>query len=87
MNIGTNLRTHRLAQSLTQDALAEAIGVCTKTYRKMEAGKTKIAVDALTKAAEALKTTVGALMKTGRTALPNDPRDQYSHDVARGGQL
>lgn len=87
MNVGANLRSLRLAKSLTQDALAEAIGVSTKTYRKMEAGKTKIAVGSLPKAAQALDTSVDELMKPEGMTLHNNFRNQNGHNVVFGYEM
>lgn len=87
MNIGTNLRALRLAKNFTQDAVAESIGVSTKTYRNMENGKAKIAVDALPKAAGALGVSVDELMKHEGMTLHNNFRNQQGHNIVFGQAL
>jgi len=60
--IADNLRRLRTARSFTQEELAERAGVSLATCRNLEKGRTTPRVDTLRSIAEALDTTVAALL-------------------------
>lgn len=53
-NIPQNIRAIRELQGLKQDYIAASIGVCSKTYRLLEAGKSVLTYDRLHRIAEVL---------------------------------
>ncbi len=50
--VGQKIKKIRLFKNLTQEYMAERLGVSIKTYNKMEAGAAPVSVDRLNKAAE-----------------------------------
>ena len=55
--IGTSIKTHRKAEKLTQQQLAQKIGRTESSIRKYEGGLTQIPLDVIEAIAEALNTT------------------------------
>lgn len=91
--IGARLRARRVALGLSQDQLAQALGVSYQQVQKYENGSNRIAAARLVVLAERLKTTVAAL--TGETARPaagpvpspagdDTMRQRAALDLARG---
>src|SRR5690349_19318780 len=60
--IGTNLRRHRMALGMTQEALAEAAGITRVAYRNLESGDSVPRVETLHALARALKVAVQELV-------------------------
>ena len=46
-NLGSTLRTARMQKNMTQEEVAELVGVCVETIRNIETGKTKPSYDVL----------------------------------------
>ena len=62
IRIGQRIRTRRLALGLTQENLAEAVGVGIQHMSKIENGNTKLSLPCIIAIANALQTTVDALL-------------------------
>ncbi|MCD8106032.1 MAG: helix-turn-helix domain-containing protein [Lachnospiraceae bacterium] len=61
--LGTRIRAMRNARNLTQEQLAEAIGVSRQKYARIENGTNNITLDILTKIAKILDITVNDITK------------------------
>lgn len=57
-NLGKNLKRYRLEQGLTQEELAEKVGIHPTYVGKLEAGKNNVSVKMLFKISRALKITL-----------------------------
>ena len=60
--IGRNIRMHRLKRGLTQEQLAEQSGLSVNHIGQVERGVKQISLSALSHVAEAMNTTLGALL-------------------------
>ena len=61
MGIGTNIQATRMANRLTQEQLAEAVGVSRQTVAKWESGETSPDLEHAAALADALGTTIDGL--------------------------
>ena len=69
-DIGQRIRQFRQNAGLTQEVLAEQVGVTFQQIQKYESGATKLNTDKLQKVAEALTVPVAALFEDQETAGP-----------------
>jgi transcriptional regulator with XRE-family HTH domain len=60
--VGSILAQERISKRLNQGAIAEAVGVGTSTWSRIEKGESSISVDQLKLAAEALQQTPGRIL-------------------------
>ena len=74
VEVGARIRVRRKYLSLSQSALAEALGLTFQQVQKYERGANRVSASMLVKIAAKLDTTVGALVGE------NDP-DRHSHEV------
>jgi transcriptional regulator with XRE-family HTH domain len=74
VEVGARIRVRRKYLSLSQSALAEALGLTFQQVQKYERGANRVSASMLVKIATRLETTVGALVGE------NDP-DRHSHEV------
>ena len=74
VEVGARIRVRRKFLSLSQSALAEALGLTFQQVQKYERGANRVSASMLVKIAAKLETTVGALVGE------NDP-DRHSHEV------
>jgi transcriptional regulator with XRE-family HTH domain len=74
VEVGARIRVRRKYLSLSQSALADALGLTFQQVQKYERGANRVSASMLVKIAAKLETTVGALVGE------NDP-DRHSHDV------
>ena len=72
-----NLKKFRLAKGLTQEQVAEQIGVSRQKYARIENGANSITFDILAKIAKVLKVSVGDITRV----LDEQPAVEY-----RGGE-
>lgn len=63
VQLGCNIRTHRLAQGLTQAALAQRVGCSPQTICKLERGLCGISVELLFQLCSALRCSASVLAK------------------------
>ena len=64
--VGGNVRRLRVARKLTQEALAELIGVNPRTVQKIEAGRLNILVTTLARIQRALRCSWDDLMDSSK---------------------
>ena len=76
--IGKNLQTFRKRESMTQEALAEAVGVARQTIVKWESGESAPDLETAGKLAEALKVSLDDLV--------NMPEGEVSEEEALKGK-
>ena len=74
VEVGARIRVRRKYLSLSQSALAEALGLTFQQVQKYERGANRVSASMLVRIAAKLDTTVGALVGE------NDP-DRHSHEV------
>jgi transcriptional regulator with XRE-family HTH domain len=74
IEVGARIRVRRKYLSLSQSALAQALGLTFQQVQKYERGANRVSASMLVKIAAKLETTVGALVGE------NDV-DRHSHDV------
>ena len=74
VEVGARIRVRRKYLSLSQSALAEALGLTFQQVQKYERGANRVSASMLVKIAAKLDTTVGALVGE------NDP-DRHPHEV------
>jgi transcriptional regulator with XRE-family HTH domain len=74
VEVGARIRVRRKYLSLSQSALADALGLTFQQVQKYERGANRVSASMLVKIAARLETTVGALVGE------NDP-DRHSHEV------
>lgn len=72
--LGANIRHHRRAQGMTQEALAEAVGVSIETVGKIERGVAAPSFDTVERIAAALGLPPLALFGVGEAAAPHGER-------------
>ena len=63
MNFPSKLKELRLSRNLTEQQLADLIGINVKTYKSYESGKTKPRIAIFKKIVIALKTTADELLE------------------------
>lgn len=68
--LGILLQSHRKRRGLTQEQLAEALGVPRPTYANVESGRQRVAVDLLWKAAVILRVPFNKLVPEPVADLP-----------------
>ena len=68
--VGANMRRHRLAAELSQEAMAERMGVDRAHVSSMERGQQNITLETLAAAADALGIRPGAFFEEGAAAAP-----------------
>jgi transcriptional regulator with XRE-family HTH domain len=78
--IGANVRALRQQAGITQEALAEAVGVELRTVQRIEGGKTNLGVAVLVELAHALGAQPAALLK--ETKVPEVKRGRPKRDPA-----
>ena len=92
MGIGANIQATRQAAGLTQEQLAEAVGVSRQTVTKWESGETSPDLEHAAALADALGCTVDALANfdSAGTGIGAPPRGKYlfgSVKVGERGQI
>jgi transcriptional regulator with XRE-family HTH domain len=65
--LGERIRMLRLAKKLTQENLAEMLGLTATSYSKIEQGKSDISITRLQNIAEKLETDASELLKNGHS--------------------
>lgn len=88
MGIGANIQTTRQAVGLTQEQLAEAVGVSRQTVAKWESGDTSPDLGHAAALAEALGCTVDALVNfdSSTTGLGAPPRGKHLFGSVKVGE-
>ncbi len=61
--IGSRIRTLRGAQNLTQEQVADRIGISRQKFARIESGVNSVTLDILSKVADVLGVTVGDITK------------------------
>jgi transcriptional regulator with XRE-family HTH domain len=74
VEVGARIRVRRKYLSLSQSALADALGLTFQQVQKYERGANRVSASMLVKIAARLETTVGALVGENDT-------DRHSHEV------
>ncbi|MBR7174643.1 MAG: helix-turn-helix domain-containing protein [Clostridia bacterium] len=77
--IGKNLQKLRKQKSLTQEALAEAVGVARQTIAKWEAGESTPDLEISGRLASALEVTLGSLVNAPEGELDSRPGMRGKH--------
>ena len=72
--LGANIRHHRRARGMTQEVLAERVGVSTETIGKVERGVAAPSFDTIEGIAEALTLPALALFGSGKESIPRGER-------------
>ena len=70
MLVGVNMRRHRLVAGLSQEAVAERMGVDRAHVSSMERGQQNVTLETLASAAKALGIRPGALFEEGARPAP-----------------
>lgn len=71
VRLGARIKSLRQRRHLTQDALAEQVGLHTTYVAKLEAGRAVPSLDALTRLAAALDVSVASMVSSIDDAPPN----------------
>ena len=79
-SIGSNIRKYRKERYLTQEKLAELVGISVKTMSFYETGKRNVPSDCLISLAEALGVTTDELCGQKKS---QDPSDQLAARINR----
>ena len=89
MSLGERIGTHRKNLGLSQEQLAELVGVSRQAVTKWETGQSAPSTEHLLKLAAALGTTVDILLASGEpgSAVPADSVPCLSGRAERGGGL
>src|ERR1700712_2541885 len=74
VEVGARIRVRRKYLSLSQSALADALGLTFQQVQKYERGANRVSASMLVKIAPKLETTVGAL-------VGENDADRHSHEV------
>jgi transcriptional regulator with XRE-family HTH domain len=74
IEVGARIRVRRKYLSLSQSALADALGLTFQQVQKYERGANRVSASMLVKIATKLETTVGAL-------VGENDADRHSHEV------
>ena len=61
--LGSRIKALRIAKNLTQEQVADQIGVSRQKYARVESGTNSITLDILSKVAEILDVTVGDITR------------------------
>ena len=76
-DLGLRVRELRRQRDLTQEALAEKLGMLSPNYARIEQGRSNVTIDTLVRVATALGVEVGALFKapkaSSRVVKPGRP--------------
>ena len=85
-SIKRNLLKIRLEHNLSQEAMADVLGIARNTYRNIEKGKTKLLSDTVMKVAEWAgitpeEVTLGYSPSESRDVRLKDARDNYNNRV------
>lgn len=80
---GANVRNHRKARGLTQEALAERVDVSIETIGKIERGAAAPTFSTAEKIAEALEVNATVLFGAGKAALPQGERGRLLAGISR----
>ena len=88
MSIAQNIQRTRLAAGLTQEQLAEAVGVSRQTVAKWESGETSPDLEHAASLAEALGTTLDALVSfdSGGVGIAVPPRGKHLFGNVKVGE-
>ncbi len=88
MSIADNILTTRTAAGLTQEQLAEAVGVSRQTVAKWESGETSPDLEHAAALAEALGTTLDALVSfdSGGVGIAVPPRGKHLFGNVKVGE-
>ncbi len=70
--IGSHIRARRIAASMSQERLAEAIGLTFQQVQKYERGANRVSASTLFRISQALNVHVGALMPLAAAEAPAD---------------
>lgn len=65
--IGNNIRKYRLKQNLTQEQLAERVGISTSFYANLERGKKSMSIKTLRDLSDALEVSVDFILYENNT--------------------
>ena len=65
--IGNNLRRYRLKQNITQEQLAEKVGISTSFYANLERGKKSMSIKTLRDLSDALEVSVDFILYENNT--------------------
>lgn len=74
--IGKNIRHYRKANNLTQEQLAEKVGVSTSFCANIERGGRSMSIQVLTKFAQALRVSVDSLVLE-----PNEMENSHAENI------
>jgi len=85
--VGTRIRTRRLMVGMSQNALAESIGVTFQQVQKYERGTNRIGITRLTQIATALDTTVDFFMFGAPGTLPAGTENAEADKHARLAEI
>ncbi len=88
MNIAENIQATRLAAGLTQEQLAETVGVSRQTIAKWESGETSPDLEHALAVAEALGTTLDGLVtfNDGGLGIGSPPRGKHLFGNVKVGE-
>ena len=81
--LGERLATIRHSRGLTQDRLAEYVGVDPQTIQRAERGKVSLSLARLNAIAGCLGVGMADLFATGTTPIPDPPWDGGETEVVR----
>lgn len=86
--LGIRIATARKAQNLTQQQIADRLGIVQQTYAQWETGRARIQVDMLPRLALDLNLTMDELLgvKTGSRTKPG-PANKFEKQIERIRQL
>lgn len=82
--LGTRIAAARKAQNLTQQEIADQLGVAQQTYAQWETGRARIQVDTLPRLAQHLHVTLDELvgLSTG-TRTKKGPANRFERQIER----
>jgi transcriptional regulator with XRE-family HTH domain len=81
--IGFRMRSIRMEQDVSQEALGTALGVSFQQVQKYEKGVNRLSVTRAMQVAKALNTTVGALMGDGGEPIADTTFEYQTYKLAR----
>ena len=85
VEVGTRIRLRRKAQKISQQALAESLGLTFQQIQKYERGTNRVSASMLVKIARRLETTVGDLV--GEDGSSSSETHRFSNLLAGPGAL
>lgn len=74
--LGKRIRTHRKLADMTQEELAQAVGVSCSFVGHIERGSRKLSVDTLVRISETLNISCDSLLQDSFTVIPEKPRSE-----------